>query len=196
MKSVSAFAITMAVFLCGQFTGMGEPFLYQFIFIGKAYQTNASGNIVGTPITDQTFLQDRARQGNITDLSTIAIAYHINGNSLGDTVEIISSTNGQLMASQFGLYFGSDAALGRTAVTNALQTAQKRVDYIYTGNNSTYTFDDSHSVGVAMTSKSVVTSNGTTNAVISGVMSWGVAPQGTNGPILCIGSFSLGRPLF
>jgi hypothetical protein len=151
---------------------------------------------VGTPITEQTLLQDRARQGNITDLSTIAIAYHIDGNSLGDTVEIISSSSGEVIAPEFGLYFGSDASLGRTAVTNALQTAQKRVDYIYTPDNSTYTFDNDDSVGVAMTSKWLVTTNGATNAVISGVMSWAVEPQGTNGTILCIGSFSLGQPLF
>jgi hypothetical protein len=27
-------------------------------------------------------------------------------------------------------------------------------------------------------------------------MSWGVAPQGTNGPMVCIGTFTLGQPLY
>jgi len=190
-------AITMAALLLGGLSGMGQSYYeYQFVFTGTAYQTNASGNIVGTPITDQTLLKDRARLGNITDLSTISIAYHINGNSLGDTVEVISNANGQVLAPEFGLYFGSDGSLGRTAVTNAMQTQQRRVDYIYTSNSSAFTFDNDDSVGVSMTTKSFVTTNGTTNAVISGTMSWGVAPQGTNGSILCIGNFSLGQPLF
>jgi hypothetical protein len=197
MKTVKTFVLTTAAFLFGGFSGMGQSYSeYKFVVTGTAYQTNASGNIVGTPITDQTLLRSRAEQGNITDLSTVAIVYHINGGApLGDTVDVIS-TNGTTLTTEFGLYYGSDAGLGRTAVTNAMQTQQRRLDYIYTSENSIYTFDNDDSVGLSMTAKSFAITNGTTNAVISGTMSWGVAPQGTNGPILCIGKFSLGQPLF
>src|SRR5579872_2013129 len=75
---------------------------YQFFFAGTVYQTNANGNVVGVPITDQTLLADRAHIGGITDLSTVAIAYHINGDPKGDTVEIISSTNGVTLTTEFG----------------------------------------------------------------------------------------------
>jgi hypothetical protein len=81
-------------------------------------------------------------------------------------------------------------------VTNAAQTAQRRVDFLYTTNYSTYTFNNPDSVGDSMTSKCFVTTNGSTNAMISGSMSWGVEPQGTNGAILCIGNFYVGQPLF
>ena len=161
-----------------------------------AYQTNAAGKLAGTPITDQTLLQDRARLGGITNLSTVAIVYHLNGNPLGDTVDVVSSSNGQVLTTEFGLYFGSDSSLGRTAVTNAAQTQQIRADYIYTSSGSTYTFGNNDSVGLSITTKNFAITNGVTNAMISGSMSWGVEAQGTNGPIICVGNFSLGQPLF
>jgi hypothetical protein len=197
MKMTQSFAVTGAALLIGWFGARGQSYSeYKFIFTGMAYETNASGKLVGTPITDQTLLQDRARLGGITDLSTISIVYHLNGNALGDTVDVISNDNGQVLVTEFGLYFGSDSGLGRTAVTNATQTQQMRADYIYTSNGSTYTFDNFDSVGLSITSKNFAITNGSTNAVISGSMSWGVAPQRTNGSILCIGNFSLGQPMF
>jgi hypothetical protein len=197
MKMTKSFAATLAALLLGWFGARGQSFSeYKFIFSGTAYKTNASGKLVGLPITDQTLLQDRARLGGITDLSTVSIVYHLNGNTLGDTVDVISNANGQVLVTELGLYYGSDSSLGRIAVTNAAQTQQRRVDYIYTANGSTYTFDNDDSVGLSITSKNFVTTNASTNAIISGAMSWGVEPQGTNGAILCIGNFSLGQPMF
>jgi hypothetical protein len=196
MKMTKSFAVTGAA-LIGWFGAQGQSYYeYKFIFSGMAYETNASGKLAATPITDQTLLQDRARLGGITDLSTISIVYHINGNPLGDTVDVISNANGQVLVTEFGLYYGSASSLGRTAVTNATQTQQMRADYIYTSNGSTYTFDNNDSVGLSITSKNIAITNGSTNPVISGSMSWGVAPQGTNGTILCIGNFSLGQPMY
>jgi hypothetical protein len=83
---------------------------YKFIFSGTAYETNASGKLVGTPITGQTLLQVLAQRGNITDLSTISIVYHINGNPLGDTVDVISNANGQVLVNELGLFSARIAA--------------------------------------------------------------------------------------
>ena len=169
---------------------------YKFTFSGTAYATNATGRMVGTPITDQTLLQDRARLGGITNLGTISIVYHLNGNPLGDTIDVVSNANGQVLATELGLYFGSDASLGRTAITNAAQTQQKRIDYIYTSGDSTYTFNNDDSVGLSITSKNLLVTNGNTNLTVCGTMSWGVEPQGTNGPILCIGNFATADAVF
>lgn len=191
------FAITATAHMLGGIVADAQSYSeYKFIFSGFAYETNTAGKLVGTPITDQAFLQDRANLGKLTDLSTISIVYHINGNPLGDTVDVVSNATGEVLVNELGLYYGSDAALGRTAVTNTAQTQVRRVDYIYTFNSSTYTFDNDDSVGCCMTSKCFAITNGSTNAIISGNMSWGVEPQGTNGPILCIGTFSLGQPVF
>lgn len=190
-----AASIATALWL-GGFLAQAQTYsMYKFVFSGTAYQTNSEGILVGTHITDQTLLRSRAAQGNITNLNTVAMVYHINGNALGDTVEIVS-TNGDLLTTEFGFYFGSDSALGRTAVGN-VTAGERRVDPIYTFDDSTYTYSNSDSVGAAFTFKRFVERDGITNALIQGTMSWGVIPTGTNtGPILCIGTFTLGRPLF
>lgn len=187
--------------LCGGFNAAAQTYTeYKFIFTGMAYQTNAAGNLVGTPITDQTLLADRAGQGGITDLSTVAIVYHIGGNAgdpeAGDTVDIIYTNSPDPLTTEFNLWFGSDCC-GRTAVTNAAQTEQWRADYIYTSDYSTYTFDNDDSVGLCLTHKVNVTPTyGYANSSITGNMSWGVEPQGANGPIVCIGTFTLGQPMY
>lgn len=169
---------------------------YQFVFRGTAYTTNETGNIVATPITDQTLLADRAAGGGITDLSTVAIVYHINGDPKGDTVEVVS-TNGTSLAFEFGFWFGSDSSLGRSALTSGNSNEVRRVDYLYTLENSTYTHSNPDSIGAAFTTKRFLTdTNGNTNPTIEGTMTWGVVPQGTNGTIMCTGHFTLGKPMF
>ena len=127
--------------------------------------------------------------------------YHIGGDTNdpepGDTVDVIYTNSPTALTTEFSLWFGSTAANGRTAVTNAAQSEVWRADYIYTFDNSAYTFDNADSVGLCLTHKvNVSPTNGYANASISGNMSWGVAPQGTNGPIVCIGTFTLGQPMF
>jgi hypothetical protein len=191
-------AITAAALLLGGFNTQAQSYQeYKFVFSGTAYQTNAAGVIVATHITDQSLLKDRAQQGNISDLNTISLVYHINGNPMGDTIEVISNATGQTLTTEFSFYFGSDSAYGRIAVTNLLQTQERRVDYIYTFDNSTYTYANGDSVGAAFTYKSFVKEGKITNAIITGTMSWDVTPTGTNSkPIVCIGTFSLGKPMF
>jgi hypothetical protein len=181
---------------------------YQFIFHGTAYQTNAAGNIVGTPLTDQTLLADRAAGGGVTDLSTLAIVYHIGGGSpLGgtppwDTIDVINATNGAVLTTEFGLYYGSDGQYDRTAVTNVTQTEERRVDYLYTFDNTAYTINASDSVGAAFVTKRFLSDGaGNTNTIIDGTMSWDVLPHTAtyvtnNFGLVCIGTFTLGKPLF
>lgn len=168
------------------------------------YATNAAGNIVGTPITDQTLLADRAAEGGITDLSTVAIVYHIGGaapnggNPPWDTIDIINATNGAFLTTEFGLYYGSDGQYDRTAVTNATSTEERRIDYLYTFNNSGYTINASDSIGAAIITKRFLNDgSGNTNTIIDGSFAWDALPHGTNiVPIVCTGTFTLGKPLF
>jgi hypothetical protein len=187
-----------AALLLGGLIAQGQTYSrYKFIFSGTAYHTNAAGAFVATLINEQTLLRSRAAQGGITNLKTVEMVYHINGDPLGDTVEIIS-TNGTMLTTEFGFFFGADSALGRTAVGSVTGSGQRRVDMIYTFDDSTYTYSNSDSVGAAFTYKRFVRNvRGTTNAIIYGTMSWDVIPTGTNtSPVLCIGSFALGEPLF
>ena len=127
---IKTIAITFAALAMAALTASAQTNdEYRFVFSGTAYQTNAQGVIVATHITDQTLLADRARAGNIANLNTISLVYHINGGPpYGDTVDVISNATHQTLTTEFGFYFGSAASLGRTAVTNLLQTQQRRVD--------------------------------------------------------------------
>ena len=171
MKRTNFLAIVAALMLGRSFANGQTYSEYQFIFYGTAYRTNAAGVLVGTPITQETLLKSRAAQGNITNLNTVEMVYHINGDPLGDTVEIISN-NGTTLTTEFGFYFGSDSALGRTAV-GIPNEGQRRVDPLYTFDNSEFTYSNPDSVGAAFTYKHFVKgANGVTNAVINGMMSW------------------------
>ena len=202
--SKTFFLAAGALLLCGGLSARGQIQTYteyKFLFTGMVYQTNAAGNIVGTPITDQTLLASRAIPGGITDLSTVAIVYHIGGDTntieAGDTVDVIYTNSPTALTTEFNFFFGSDANHGRTGVTNAALSEVWRADYIYTFDNSTYTFDNDDSIGLSLTHKVNVTpTNGFANTIITGNMSWGMAPQGTNGPIVVIGTFSLGQPMY
>ncbi len=195
MRNAKVVAMAVAIALGTPLAASGQN-LYKFILRATAYQTNSSGNIVATPITDQTLLKDAANRGGITNLSTVEMVYHLNGDPKGDTVEIYS-TNRTELALEFGFWFGADATLGRYAMTNGTKTEQRRIDYLYTLNTTTYTHASSDSVGAAFVSRRFLTdTSGNTNAIIEGPMSWMVAPQGTNGTIICIGNFTLGPPAF
>jgi hypothetical protein len=188
-------SMAAALFLSA-FSAFGQ-YEYKFLFKGLAYETNSSGNIVATPITEQALLQDRATAGGVTDLSTIALVYHVGGDEKGDTVEIVSSTNGQRLAFEFGFWFGSDPSLQRSALTNATQTEQRRVDYIYTLETATYICLNTHSSGAAFVTKRTLTDNsGNVNVTVEGTMQWMVNPQNGHGTIVINGSFSTGQRLF
>jgi hypothetical protein len=207
MKTKKTLAFAMAALMLAALNALGQPFdgwqpfyiEYQFIFNGLAYQTNGSGDIVATPITDQTLLQAQAQWLNITNLSTISLVYHFDGGPpYGDTVDVISNATGQTLTTQFGFYFGSDTNLGRYAVTNASQSEQRRVDQIYTFNNTAYSYENGDSLGTAFTCKRFLSdTNGNTNAMVEGILAWDVIPTGTNGaPKVCVGNFTLGRPMY
>src|SRR5665213_305885 len=160
MKMTKTIAVGITALQFGGFSVLGQSYNeYKFVFSGTAYQANGSGNIVGVPITDQTLLQSQAQRLNITNLSTVSLAYHLNGGPpYGDTVDVISNATGQTLTTEFGLYFGSDypgenPTLGRWAVTNATQTEQRRVDQLYTFSNTPYTYQNSESLGSSFTCK-------------------------------------------
>jgi hypothetical protein len=175
-----------------------SPFLYRLTFRGTVYETNGTGNFVGTALTEQTILEDAARRGN-RDPKTLALAYHIQASGLGDTIEVVDAANGATLAILFGLYFWADTGLGRTAATNASATEVRQLDYLYTQHNTAFTSFNTHSMGSAFTTKRFIvadTPNGAiTNTIVDARMSWIVNPQGTSGTKLCTGSFTTTTPL-
>ena len=170
-----------------------SPYLYHLTMQGTCYQTNGSGNFVATPLNEKVIVDDAARAGNVSP-SSIALVYHLQSSGLGDTIDIVG-TNGATILNLFGLYFGDDASLGRSASTNASHTEIRRLDYIYTQRNTTYTSFNSHSMGSAFTVKRFITdTNRTTQATVEAQMSWIVNPEGSSGTKLCTVNFNTTTP--
>ena len=173
-------AICFGVFLT-VLPGLAQSEFY-VTFRGTCYQTNSSGDIVGTPISEQTWLQQAAQAGGVTDLKTLALVYHINGSSFGDTIDVVNPTNGVAYTTLFGFFFGDQ--LGRTALTNSPPNEVRRVDYIYT-QQSPYALG-----GSFLTKRYVMDGNGNVFTTIDAEMEYLVRPDASNPAKICFGSFT------
>src|SRR5262249_38121179 len=141
-----------------------------------------------TSLTERSLLQKAADAVGVTDLKTLALVYHINGSSFGDTIDLVNATNGVAYASLFGFFFGEDQSLLRTAVTNASGTEIRRIDYVYTKENS-------HSMGAAFLTKRFVRDrNGATRTTIDAQMHWIELPQNGNSAKICYATFTTTKP--
>src|SRR5215831_12819192 len=63
---------------------------------GTATSTNSTGKIVTVPMTDKTLVQNCAQQSGLTDTSGLALVLHINGSSVGDTLEVVNTSDPNL----------------------------------------------------------------------------------------------------
>jgi hypothetical protein len=182
-----SFLILISALVVGQLS-VSAQFEFQVIFRGASYQTNGNGQVFSTLVTEQTILQDAAQAGGITDLSTLALVYHVQGSSFGDTIDVVNATNGIAYKTVFGFFFGDDPSLNRVAITNSPGTQVMRVDYIYTDQNS-------HSMGAAFVTK-MYNSGGQSLTSITGRMQWIVNPIPPAGTKVCYGSFTATDSLF
>lgn len=195
MKLTRFIAAAITLFVACQSRALAQsPFLYHLTLQGTCYQTNSTGNFVATPITDKIIVQDAAQAGGANP-SSIALVYHLQSSGLGDTIDFVDATTSKTLGNWFGLYFGDDASLGRSASTNATQTEIRRLDYIYTQQNTTFTSFNTHSMGSAFTVKRFLTdASGNTHVTVEAQISWIVNPSGTNGTKLCTGTFTTTTP--
>jgi len=155
---------------------------------GTCFTTDSQGRITTQVINNQTLLQHAAAAGGLKDASGLGLAYHIHGNDLGDTIDVISRTNGATLTTLYGLYFGE--SFGRQALLSASHRQLKRLEYIYTTQND-------HSLGSALlTDYYFLDSNGNTNATyVLGQMQWIVTTDSshTNAQV-CTATFTTLKP--
>ncbi len=141
--------------------------MYLFKFQGLSYTTNAAGRIRSTRVTERTLLQDKASAANITDVSGMSVVYHVAGSGFGDTIDIVNTSTGQVLDTLLGLYFSQ--AFSRVGITNALDTEERRIDYLYTD-------QDAHSMGAASVRRTYTTvgrgTNATQRLMVQGRMDW------------------------
>lgn len=156
---------------------------FDFKFIGTCYTTNRQGEAVRTLLTHNTLLREEARRLGRSDFSNLALVYRIRGSQFGDTVDLVRKDTGEVLSSVFGFFFGADASLLRDFIMNAAGTEEKRLDYLYTRQNS-------HSMGAAF-----VTRTGTDLRAVSddfrvrGEMHYIVTSEGGWSQKVCEGRF-------
>jgi hypothetical protein len=172
MNKTSLLFSFSAITLLSLYTVQGQvQNLYHIKLTGMSTTTDQDGHFVHQPINNQTLLQEVAKLSNLTNTSWLGLAYHVGGNDLGDTIDVIARTNGAVQRSLFGLYFGEDPTLGRTKrIGNDNHT--KRIEYIYT-------YQNSHSLGSVVLNDFFSVDGGTTNhSLILGTgMQWLVLPD-------------------
>ena|ERR1051326_5178093 len=186
-KLSAAVFLAAALSTCTAFSQ--TAYLFKITLRGTCYQTNTTGIVVATPISDQSLLQDAATAGGV-DWHNLALVYHVQGSSFGDTIDVVDASTGAVDTTLYGLFFGDNSVqdLGRTALTNSPGTEVRRLDYIYTSQNS-------HSMGACFTTKRFQTdAGGNVRATFEGQMQWVVNPVGTVGTKLFTASFKTIKP--
>ncbi len=185
MKNTKLLALAAAAvfLLSAQRAAAAMPNLYQVVISGTSWTTNSAGQIVPQALNNATLLKHMADINGIKDYSWWALAYHIGGNDLGDTIDIINRTNGTTLTSLFGLYFGE--AFERKALLSASKRQMKRIEYIYTDQSP-------HSIGSALLTEYYFfdPSGATNNVVVLGQMQWLIIPDNNN-PNMRVNSASL-----
>jgi hypothetical protein len=200
MKTPKHLILALAVGMLLELSaGAQAPYLFRITFRGTVYQTNTSGQVIATPITETNLLLAAAAAGGTTDISSMALVYHIMGDSShGDTIDVFNTSSRQQLTTLFGLYFADnfpDPHVDRTVLTNSFGTEIRRVDYIYTFNTTDYTLPAGASRGACFTTKRFLgDANGHVHTTIDGQMQWIVNPNGGAGTKICVGTFTTTKP--
>jgi len=180
--------LTIALVLLASAAAALAQSKFQFVFTGTSFTTNSAGKIVPVPITNTTLINDFAALNGVKNTSWLSLAYHVGGNDLGDTIDVINRTNGATVGTLFGLYFGED--FGRMGLLSRSGKQMKRIEYVYTDQNS-------HSLGSALLTDYYFFDNqgNTNNIVILGQMQYIIVPDATHPKMqVCSGSFTTTRP--
>jgi hypothetical protein len=188
MKIERLLQIVCAVFLTVGFSARGQNQLV-ITLKGSSATLDSDGHIVSKPINNNTLLSEFARtHGYGTNTSHLGLAYHLGGDQLGDTIEVINRTNGSVVFTLFGLFYGED--FGRTFLVSSSGQQLRRIEYIYTSQNS-------HSVGTAaLTDYYVLDGSGNTNMTyVLGQMQYLIQPDTTHtNTQVCTVNFNTMRP--
>lgn len=160
--------------------------LYAFRFDGLRYETNSAGVFQRHRVTQQTILEEIARRANLPTTEGMMLAYHVNGNELGDTIDVIDSRTGRVLDTYIGLYFGQSFA--RIGVTNSAGTEVKRIDYVYTK-------QDSHSMGAALVTIRRLGTSPVSPVFVNGTMDYCWAAREGEQSRIYTGTFRTGRRL-
>jgi hypothetical protein len=160
-----------AVLLLCQGIATAEDSLYHCQIRGSSSTLSPDGHIISQPLNNGVLIKQYALSQGWTNSSWVVLAYHVGGGELGDTIDLINRTNGTTVQSLIGFFYGE--SFGREALLSGNRRQQRRLEYIYTSQNS-------HSLGSALiTDYYNLAANGTTNrSAHFGQMEYLVLPDG------------------
>ncbi len=197
MKSILALLAVLSVLLASPARAQNE---FYVTFRGTVWRTNNLGHLTANPLSEQDLLLAAAQAWGRTDATGLSLVYHVQGNSLGDTIDVVdSSGGGGFYLNYFGFYFGeaTQSTPDRVALTNSTGTQVRRIDHIYTQTATFYTSPNpgGHDMGTGfITKRFMKDSSGNPRATIDGQFHWLVRPQNNIGGMMCKGTFTTTRP--
>lgn len=164
-------------------------------FRGTYYQKDANGNLLGHPVTEQTWLLEAAEAGGSTNTSGMAIVYHVGGSGFGDTIDVVNRATGATLTSLLGLFFGDPSVedIGHLPVWNAAANQERRVDqvFVFYGGN----FEATESLGSAFVTKRFQQDAfGNRHDTIEADLNYLALAKGTQPTHMVVGTFTTTRP--
>lgn len=163
-------------------------------FRGAYYQADTNGNIVGHPVTEQTWLLEAAAAAGTTT-NGLAVVYHVGGSSFGDTIDVVDRASGANFTYLLGLFFGDPSVedIGHLPVFNAAGDQERRVDQVfvfYAGN-----FEAGESLGSAFVTKRFQQdASGNRHDTVEADLNYLALAEGPNPTHMVVGTFTTSRP--
>jgi hypothetical protein len=157
-------------------------------YTGTATGTNGAGKIVTSPMTDKTLVQNCAQHAGLKDTSGLALVLHVNGSSVGDTLEVVNTSDPNLFHCQV-----SQLAFPES-YTNSSGTVIKTFSYVYNNDSDIFSDPSSHSRGSAVITRTIGSGQGGTRTTLTGKLQFWLGDWIDNAPApkatLCSGTFT------
>src|SRR5262245_46163366 len=116
MKPVRTIVTSLGIFVLCAVAVSAQDELLQLRFEGSCRTTNAEGAIVRQVVNNRTLLKDYAQAHSVSNLNTLALVYHSQGDERGDVIQIVDSRTGAILADVLALFFSIDLPAGDGSV--------------------------------------------------------------------------------
>jgi hypothetical protein len=179
MNASKIFTSVCAAILLLTLSGSAQELL-QLKFQGKCLGTNESGQIVKQNVNNTSILKEFADRNGITNLSSLALVYHVAGDERGDVIEVVNAATSEIVWQVYGLLFPVDLPSGDGSQLS-------RFVYMYNDQQSV-------SMGSGMLKERIsLDRHGKTNRSITGDLQFYLLPDSSNGLRTCTATISASK---
>ncbi|HHY85143.1 MAG TPA: hypothetical protein GYA07_06365 [Verrucomicrobia bacterium] len=157
------------------------PEMLHIKFVARCQTTNDAGRLVRETINNERLLKEYAGRNAVTNIRTLELVYHVDGDERGDVISIVDATTGEVLQPVFSLFFPVDLPVGDGSQFT-------RFAYMFNDQQST-------AMGTAVLNERLTTNRrGETRRLIQGQIQLHLAPDETHGLRICTGSLVANRP--